>query len=178
MISTVGLQGLQGVSEKLCNSFQQLLYFFFTNFGNQVVGLPFDRLHSKTKQASSFWTRPKICNFEDFCVLNPIGTFILHCKLAKNCWNGPKVWKRQFKAIFETPHSQIVGSWNFCLTLKVANIWVCNDRLYRTDRKNYFEVYFTLFRQNCNFQLGSNLGLCCVIITAGSTGMTVTIKTT
>ena len=45
----------------------------------------------------------KIGNFEDFYVLNLIGTFVLRCKLAKSAEMTSKIEKRQFKAIFETP---------------------------------------------------------------------------
>ena len=60
-------------------------------------------------------TRLKTCNFEDFCVLNPIGTFILHCKLLKMV---SKLEKSLFNAIFETLQPLIGRSWNFSVYAK------------------------------------------------------------
>ena len=62
-------------------------------------------------------------NFEDFCMLNLIGTFVLRCKLAKSARNGLEDRKKALYGHFrDPPPPPIGGHRNFRFTLKVAQI--------------------------------------------------------
>ena len=52
----------------------------------------------------------KICNFEDFCVLNLIGTFVLLYKLVKSDKMGSKIEKKAVHGHFRDTHLPIGGS--------------------------------------------------------------------
>ena len=77
------------------------------------------------------------CNFEDSCVLNLIGTFVVKKNLLKMASKFEKSRLRPFSR--PPPHGI------FWYTLKVAHISVFKDRLYRSDAKNLIEVYFKFF---------------------------------